>query len=423
MVYLPGFKTSDKCLVLYSLREDAWKIADFGLTTEATSNILETRHSRGTSGYRPPELLRDHHCTYTNKVDIWAMGCLLYEIVVRKPAFVDDFTVRHYFHKFSRSSGSLKIPVDLDENRNPFIQEALDEMLQIEPPRRPSAQQIHDRFSSWAEQNTVSDRSAVETSILDKSPRRTIPVNERSIQTSGYFIAIDFGTTHTGVALAPSSYCGEPFQSCANVIELVKTWPSFLFAHADKTPSLLEYNERQEYVAWGGRVKPAEALSVAYFKSGLQETSKADHLLEGPGGSVVGGFLERHSRNTANNNWRHPKLPQKTAVDFVSDYLMLVKRHALFSIFNYYPIAAHMVASYSITVPVFWADKAVDLTRQAAIKAGIPEKDLILITEPEAAACFSAKLYDECGLRAGDPFLVCVAGGGTVVNFTIVQEP
>jgi hypothetical protein len=67
-------------------------------------------------------------------------------------------------------------------------------------------------------------------------------------------------------------------------------------------------------------------------------------------------------------------------------------------------------------VPVFWAEKAANLTRQAAVKAGIPEKSLILINECEAAACFSANLYDECGLRGGDPFLLCVAGGGTVVN-------
>ena len=411
-------------LVLYSLRGDAWKIADFGLTTQATSSILETRYSRGTSGYRPPELLRDSQCTYTNKVDIWAMGCLLYEIVVRKPAFADDFKVRHYFQKFSRSPrGSLQIPVDLDENRNLFIQEALDEMLQIEPPRRPSAQQIHDRFSSWAEQNTVSESSAVATSVLDKSPRRSIPVIAQSVgvQTSGYMIAIDFGTTHTGVALAPSIYQGQSFQSCANNIELMKNWPSFLFSHADKTPSLLEYNENQGLVAWGGRVKPAEALSVSYFKSGLQETSD---VLGGPR-SAVGGFLQRLSNHPPTNqthNWRHPHLTQKSAAEFVSEYLMLVKRHVLFNVFNHYPIAAHMITSYSITVPVFWGEKAVDLTRQAAVKAGIPDKDLILINESEAAACSSVNLYDECGLRAGDPFLVCVGGGGTVVKFTLLYQ-
>jgi len=414
-------------LVFYSLREDAWKIADFGLTTEATASILETRYSRGTSGYRPPELLRDNQCTYTNKVDIWAIGCLLYEIVVRKPAFADDFKVRHYFQKFSRFPGSLQIPVNLDENRNPFIQEALDEMLQIEPPRRPSAQQIHDRFTAWAEQNTVSETSAVETSILDKSPRRSSTVIAQSVgvQTSGYFIAIDFGTTHTGVALAPSVYQGQRFESCANVIELMKNWPSFLFSHADKTPSLLEYNEKKGLVAWGGRVKPAEALSVSYFKSGLQETRDADHVLGGPGPSAVGGFLPRLSNHPPRNerhNWRHPHLTQKSAAEFVSEYLMLVKRHVLFNVFNHYPIAAHMITSYSITVPVFWGEKAVDLTRQAAVKAGMPDKDLILINESEAAACSSASLYDECGLRAGDPFLVCVAGGGTVVKSTLLYQ-
>ena len=72
--------------------------------------------------------------------------------------------------------------------------------------------------------------------------------------------------------------------------------------------------------------------------------------------------------------------------------------------------------SYVITVPAIWSDKAKDLTRQAAIAAGIPRKKLTLITEPEAAALFCASLCQEVDLKEGDRFLICDAGGGTVVR-------
>jgi serine/threonine protein kinase len=79
----------DTILVLYSHTEQAWKIADFGLTVEGTSKKAHTtQYSKGTCSYRAPELIQlDDKGTYTNKVDIWAMGCILYEIVFRSKAF------------------------------------------------------------------------------------------------------------------------------------------------------------------------------------------------------------------------------------------------------------------------------------------------------------------------------------------------
>jgi len=71
--------------------------------------------------------------------------------------------------------------------------------------------------------------------------------------------------------------------------------------------------------------------------------------------------------------------------------------------------------AYVITVPAIWKDSAKALTRQAAEQAGIPKKDLDLVTEPEAAALYCATLCVEADLQDGDRFIVCDAGGGTVV--------
>ena len=74
-----------------------------------------------------------------------------------------------------------------------------------------------------------------------------------------------------------------------------------------------------------------------------------------------------------------------------------------------------------VTVPAIWTDKAKDLTRKAALAAGIPDNRLKLITEPEAAALYCATICVEVGLKVGDRFLVCDAGGGTVVTSKILH--
>ena len=72
--------------------------------------------------------------------------------------------------------------------------------------------------------------------------------------------------------------------------------------------------------------------------------------------------------------------------------------------------------SFVITVPAIWKDSAKSLTRQAAVRAGIPDRKLELITEPEAAALYCATICREVDLRDGDRFVVCDAGGGTVAS-------
>ena len=66
---------------------------DFGFTSEAKSEEAKiSLGGRGTGGYRAPELLKEES-EFTMKVDIWVLGCILYELVISKPAFASDFIV------------------------------------------------------------------------------------------------------------------------------------------------------------------------------------------------------------------------------------------------------------------------------------------------------------------------------------------
>ena len=71
-----------------------WKIADFGFATPGNSYPAYSTEGRGTNSYRAPELIR--FSQFTRKVDIWAIGCILYEMVTGRVLFSDDFYVRQY---------------------------------------------------------------------------------------------------------------------------------------------------------------------------------------------------------------------------------------------------------------------------------------------------------------------------------------
>jgi len=120
--------------VLYCHETRFWKIADFGLTAEATSRLaVTTRFSRGTAGYRAPELLTTSK--FTNKADIWALGSIIYELTMGRKAFCDDFAVQSYSD--SRSTLQLSIPL-VPENHLKYLSECVYEMLVRNPEQRPS---------------------------------------------------------------------------------------------------------------------------------------------------------------------------------------------------------------------------------------------------------------------------------------------
>ena len=124
-----------------------WKLADFGLTTEGSSKTNRpTQYARGTPGYRAPELMDSEGSpgTYNNKVDVWAMGCILYELAIGNCPFKSDWDVLKY------SILRKNMDVVLDESFDPHSVETITkhivDMLQITPTDRPSASVLSKEF-------------------------------------------------------------------------------------------------------------------------------------------------------------------------------------------------------------------------------------------------------------------------------------
>ena len=141
--------TQANFLVLYRWEDDAWKVADFGATAEGTSKgKFTTVYSRGTPSYRAPELLTDTPF-YNAKSDIWAVGCIFYELAAKRKAFNGDLGVERY----ALSPTIFSIPETQFDWRiqdgagRKDMDRLIARMLQIECQTRPSAVDLQGTFT------------------------------------------------------------------------------------------------------------------------------------------------------------------------------------------------------------------------------------------------------------------------------------
>jgi NIMA (never in mitosis gene a)-related kinase len=133
-------------LVLYSAKQDIWKIADFGLSAPQSSSrtTISTQFSRGTPCYRAPELLVESP-TFSYRVDIWALGCILYELALKKKAFMGDWAVLDYSVMKKKLVVGAEGFVELYTLT--LLTNLIHRMLEIDPKERPNARELHELFN------------------------------------------------------------------------------------------------------------------------------------------------------------------------------------------------------------------------------------------------------------------------------------
>lgn len=81
------------------------KIADFGLSKIVWDE--QTMTPCGTVGYTAPEIVKDQR--YSKSVDMWALGCVLYTLLVGFPPFYDE-SIRALTEKVARGQYTFLSP-------------------------------------------------------------------------------------------------------------------------------------------------------------------------------------------------------------------------------------------------------------------------------------------------------------------------
>ncbi|KAK8014234.1 hypothetical protein PG990_007530 [Apiospora arundinis] len=221
--------------------------------------------------------------------------------------------------------------------------------------------------------------------------------NENEVEDT-LVIGIDFGTTYSGVAWARS------IDFKANDINFITSWPGN-GREEGKVPTELWYADDDEEPSWGYEV-PADCDPHRWFKLLLLHEDDLDPELRDSEFMVRGRNMMQSCG--------------KTAVELVSDYLRLLWEHVMSTIERACgetvvdALAIHIV----ITVPAIWKGYARQKMEEAARASGIlafrlaGDTKLTLASEPEVAAL--ATLHGQgSGVKAGDVYVICDAGGGT----------
>lgn len=163
-----------------ALNGKLWKTADFGFSTETASRTtLPTEHSRGTPSYRAPELIA-YVSTFSNKVDIWGPGCILYELVAKRKAFADDWAVQEY----AARKRNIRVPLEYfaSEIHRPLTN-FIHKMLQVNPRARRGAQELHEAFSNLVNATLILCETALTSKLF---PYLSEEVESNSSQNAMY---------------------------------------------------------------------------------------------------------------------------------------------------------------------------------------------------------------------------------------------
>jgi hypothetical protein len=176
-------------------------------------------------------------------------------------------------------------------------------------------------------------------------------------------------------------------------------------ANKDKVPSEIIYTSSSP-PQWGFYAKAnRNMLPIRWFKVLLDE----EHMQKGLEGDVIVRTTKEYLTNA-----------RKSAEDVIADYLGLVWKFTIGEIQKHHTADVKTAFKFRIviTIPAIWNPEAVEKTKRAISKAGLPGNALVQAVEEPAAAAIATlnqmmRAEPDC-VQQGDCYLVCDAGGGTV---------
>jgi molecular chaperone DnaK (HSP70) len=183
-------------------------------------------------------------------------------------------------------------------------------------------------------------------------------------------------------------------------IDIVMEWGNGM-ENSDKIPSVISYSsksrERPE-ANWGSNLAE-KAIAMKHMKLRLDSQSVSEEL----------DFLLQLLDGTRNLDFENikdargmPDYTDKPPEEIVTDYLTKVFEHVLHKVDNFTrEVRETIPTDIVITVPVGWSYAARNSTYRAVTKAGFNKRnfprlqDVMFISEPEAAAIYTARYFDE----------------------------
>ncbi|CAF5185413.1 unnamed protein product, partial [Rotaria magnacalcarata] len=127
---------------------------DFGWSAESTSTCKRTTLC-GTLDYLPPEMLNGNG--YDEKIDLWCLGVLTYEMIIGKPPF--DSQTQHETIRMIRS-----IELTFPTGTSPDLRDLITKLLRRNPADRLPLKDVAQH--AWIVKNA--DITAIEESYVKR---------------------------------------------------------------------------------------------------------------------------------------------------------------------------------------------------------------------------------------------------------------
>ncbi len=245
----------------------------------------------------------------------------------------------------------------------------------------------------------------------------SLPPSDRTAM--AYCVGIDLGTTNSVV-----TYCSIPPQPKANDRPKIQRLPIPQAVAAggveslDHLPSFIYLPRPAEASTLGipGGHYPDPSAGVAGVMARTQSAEQPDRVIV-----AAKSWLchPKVSRTDAVLPWGSPPEVPKRSAAAATEHLL---RHLAVAWNQAHPDAPLSEQTVTLTVPASFDPAARELTRSAAVAAGLPD-DLIMLEEPQAAVYhFLAQSGDAWrrNLSDGDRLLVVDVGGGTT-DLTLID--
>ena len=109
------------------------KIGDFGISKQLKTHTKNATTKKGTFNYMAPELIKNEK--YTNKIDIWALGCILYELCTLNQCFNG---IMELINIEEKNYGKIS-----SKYYNKDLQNIIYALLEINPIKRPNIEEVY----------------------------------------------------------------------------------------------------------------------------------------------------------------------------------------------------------------------------------------------------------------------------------------
>jgi serine/threonine protein kinase len=120
----------------------------------------------------PPE---NGNSEYSDKVDIWSLGCILYEVSLGRPPFHDEINTLEYSQsaKLHELLSARVLEIELYGKAGKTVQRIIREMLEVEPFKRPSAKDVNTQFQLFGSEDVNNETKGGETRTSANTEKRS----------------------------------------------------------------------------------------------------------------------------------------------------------------------------------------------------------------------------------------------------------